>query len=329
MMTHNVAHRTRTIWLAALLLVALVALSACFPGVPQDSTPAPEATPAIEVPTADITFVTATPSRRPRQAEVAQGAAEPGPQDRYGEINVEYPVRINPEASDVVRILVQVPPELASTEPVPFDRIVIPPDAPPIVGQAETYRATILVSPVMRMELSSPTLGVQAIQPEQQKVDLTVGAEPTLWAWFIVASKNEGLHTFALKVFLGDDTNPSWIRTFQIEVVSGTGMVPAPTPVPFVDRPGGVATIGALATVIAALIGLLGVLISQGKLRGLTPTDGLRRRRLALLQKNLAYLREQEASYGGWDAPVRLKNQIDATKAEIVELEAKLKKEQA
>lgn len=326
MMKRDSAHRNRIALLVTGLLMALTALSACFSGTQGQPTETPPTlTAAVEAPTAAITFVTPTSSRRPRQAEVAQGATGPAPQDRYGEINVEYPLRINPEASDVVRILVQVPPELASSAPVLFDRIIIPLDAPPIVGQAETYRATILVSQTIRMELSSPTLGVQAIQPDVQKVDLSIDAGPTLWAWFVVAPKNVGLHTFALKVFLGDDTSPSWIRAFQIEVVSGTGVVP--TPVSFIDRPGGVALIGALATVIAALIGLLGVFISQGKLRGLTPTEGSRKRRLAILERNLAHWRQQAAGYGALDVPVRLHNQIQATEDEIVTLKAKLKEE--
>jgi len=311
--------------MGAALTGLLILVSACFPAAMQDPTATPvQLTAAVENPTAGITFVTPTASRRPRQAEVAPGVADPAPQDRYGEINVEYPVRINPEASDVVRILVQIPPELASTAPVLFDRIIIPPDAPPIVGQAETYRATILVKQRMRMELSSPTFGIEAIQPDTQKVDLSIDADPTLWAWFVVAPKNLGLHTFALKVYLGDDVQPGWIRTFQIEVVSGPGVTP--TPAPFIDRPGGVALIGALATIIAALIGLLGVLVSKGYFR-LTPTVGSRRRRLVILQNNLDYLEEQAAGYGASDIPVRLHNQIQTTQNEITALKQKLAKE--
>lgn len=98
---------------------------------------------------------------------------------------------------------------------------------------------------------------------------------------------------------------------------------PTQTPVPFVDRPGGTAIISAIATVIAAIIGLIGVFIAQGRV-SVIGTKSSYKRRLKTLHNNLNLLEEQKANYG-LDVPIKLINEIQMVEKEIAELEEKLR----
>ncbi len=295
-------------------------------------TPAPTTTP-IPLPTptvGEIPLPTATRGSFPgtsgtgRQSLEVSSGTEVTDTDLFGEINVEYPIRLSAGSSDVVRVLIQRPPELASVSPVSFERITIPPDAPPIIGELEAYRATILIQNQMRLELTSPTFIVQNLEPAAQVVAVAPGSDPTLWAWSIAAPNTPGLHILALTVYLGDNPNPVWIRTFQLEVISSTALA-TPTPLPLIDRPGAVAVLGAVATIIAALIGLLGVLIGKGYVPFI-PTKAGRQRRLQILKRNLEHLKEQAALYGPLDVPIGLANQLRLTEKEIADLEEQKEK---
>jgi len=203
------------------------------------------------------------PAGKKAKLETAAGT-EPKSTDMFGEINVNYPVRFSTGSSDVVRVLVQRPPALASLTMGDFDRIPIPPDAPPIVGATSLYRATILILNQMRLELTSPTFSISPIYPADQPVNTDPGANPAVWAWTVVAPETPGLHVLVLQVFLGDDAVPVWGRSFQVEVV-GTEALATPTPQPpFIDTTGGKVLIGAITTIIAALIGLFGTLVGKG-----------------------------------------------------------------
>ena len=244
--------------IAAAIVLACVGVSTMFsvglqaPTHTETVTPLPTATAKIPHPT-----------NKKMQVETASGT-EPEPTDTFGEINVNYPVRFSAGSSDVVRVLVQRPPALASLGIGDFDRIPIPPDAPPIVGATSLYRATILIWNQMRLELTSPTFSVSPIYPAAQTVNTDPGADPAVWAWTIVAPETPGLHVLVLQVFLGDDDVPVWGRSFQVEVV-GTEALATPTPPPpFIERPGGKVVIGAITTIIAALIGLFGTLVGKG-----------------------------------------------------------------
>ena len=217
-------------------------------------TPTPQPTATAKIP---------HPTGKRTELETAAGT-EPKPTDTFGEINVSYPVRFSVGSSDVVRVLVQRPPALASLGMGDFDRIPIPPDAPPIIGATSLYRATILIWNQMRLELTSPTFSISPIYPAEQSVNTDPGADPAVWAWTVVAPETPGLHVLVLQVFLGDDTAPVWGRSFQVEVV-GTDALATPTPPPpFIERPGGKVVIGAITTIIAALIGLFGTLVGKG-----------------------------------------------------------------
>jgi hypothetical protein len=98
------------------------------------------------------------------------------------------------------------------------------------------------------------------------------------------------------------------------------------TPVPFFQSPAGVATIGAVATIIASLIGLLAVILGKDRLPIIGTKAGYRRR-LKILYNNLNHLKEQEALVGPIDISLKLANEIQLIEEEIAELEKKLEDE--
>lgn len=223
--------------------------------------------PETVVPTATNTPRIPRPSGTRLQFETTAGT-EPNPAAIFGSVNVSYPLRFSPGSSDVLRVLVQRPPALASLTAGDFDRIPIPPDAPPIVGTVNHYEATILIQNSMRMELTSPTFAVDALNATEQPVNTNPGSEATLWAWTVVAPEAPGLHVLVVQAFLGADSAPVWARSFQVEVLSADTL----RDTPFLESSGGKIIIGAVTTIIAALIGLFGTLAGKGII--LKPKDG-------------------------------------------------------
>lgn len=217
--------------------------------------------PASKTPTA-VVAATATAKKPPDTSGTGkfpfEGTVDADADSQFGQIDVEYPLRFTPGSSDVLRALIAMPPEMASLKPIAFERIPVPTDAPPIIGETTAYQATILVAGTMRLELSSPTIAVDALTALTQSVDVGNAGNSTMWAWSLVAPETAGLHVLVLKTFLGDDPNPVWLRSFQVEVTAPE------TNIPFWDRPGGTALIGAFTSILGALIGLLGVLIGKG-----------------------------------------------------------------
>lgn len=217
--------------------------------------------PASETPTT-VVAATATAKRPPDTSGAGklpfEGITDADADSQFGQIDVEYPLRFTPGSSDVLRVLIAMPPELASLTPIAFERIPVPTDAPPIIGETKSYQTTILVADTMRLELSSPTIAVAMLTELTQSVDVAGNGDSTMWAWSLVAPETTGLHVLVLKAFLGDDLNPVWLRSFQVEVLAPK------TPTAFFDRPGGTALIGAITSILGALIGLLGVLIGKG-----------------------------------------------------------------
>ncbi len=151
--------------------------------------------------------------------------------DVLGEINVEYPIKMSPGSSDSVIISIYIPDKLVSLVPMAIERIDIPPDVPPIIGELSSYQSTILVREIMRVELSSPTFEIESQYPSTQLVNINAIAEPTFWAWTIVAPNATGAHVLTIRVYLGDNDSPSWVGSLEIEVTEFTP-TPIPTPMP-------------------------------------------------------------------------------------------------
>ncbi|MBD3251020.1 hypothetical protein GF380_00875 [Candidatus Uhrbacteria bacterium] len=144
-----------------------------------------------------------------------------------GEINVEYPIRMSPEMSDMVIASIFIPEALANLKSSDIIRIVIPADEPPIIGELNLHKTTILIAEAMRVELSSPTFEFEALKPSRQNVSIQEINQETFWAWTIQAPSILGTQIFTMKVYLKEDINPVWIGSFYVQVIR-----PSDTPQP-------------------------------------------------------------------------------------------------
>ena len=157
--------------------------------------------------------------------------------ESVGELELEYPARMSPGSSDIVRLSIQIPEALVSLSPMSVERVAPPEGASGPIGAVASDRATVLLGPEMRVELSSPTFGVAAESPAVQRVALERIAEPTFWVWSLVAPERPGSHVLTLKLYLGAEaTQPSWLRAYTVAVIApsptATPVVPTETPEP-------------------------------------------------------------------------------------------------
>lgn len=308
---------------------------------PMDNTPTP---------TPMTTLTPAPTSTKP--LEMAQETTITD-KDALAQLEVEYPVSLRPNESANIFLKIYVPPELASIEPEVFTRIIIPPDEPYKLRELKTHYSVILASRVMRVELSSQAFQIEDIYPATQEVDLDAGNKATVWGWNIVAPGSAGRHELTCKVYRGEDEAPNWVGSIEVEVTESTPtptatpsptatpvpptathtptsvpptatFTPTPTPVPFLQTPAGTTLIGTGGTIIAALItGLIGFYVARDSFP-VIGTKARYRKRLEVLENNLARLREQEAEYGPLNVPTHLANEIEETEKQIAETEAKL-----
>jgi len=187
-------------------------------------TPSPTVVPTEAQPTATVT-VTSTPEP---EVEIL-GDTDISNDSVLGELEVEYPMQMSPESSNIVIVSIYVPIQLASASPMSIERIVVTPDAPRIMGKVSSYYATMLIAKTMRVELSSARGGfeIENLYPPVQQVNIYDLRKPTYWAWTIKAPSTLGSHVLVIRAYLGEAANPSWVGCIEIEVVELT-----PTPVP-------------------------------------------------------------------------------------------------
>ncbi|MFN8458743.1 MAG: hypothetical protein U0401_29500 [Anaerolineae bacterium] len=307
------------LWLIfrAALIVIIVGLSLYYfigPGITFSPTPTPTPPPTASPAPAETAHIT---SPQPTEVEIAQD--QPArPNDNLGEVEVKYPLRMSPGSSDSVFTSIYIPPALVSVGPVEIDRIDIPPDAPPIIGELNTYHATIIVSETMRVELSSPTFVVEKQYPDLQAVTLQTANQPTFWAWTIVAPETAGQHTLTLRIFHGQEERPMWLRSIKIEVTT-------PKAASFWSTSVGLTVLGVGGILVVVLmVGVIGYVRARDTFP-LIGTKASYQRTLKTLYRNLARLEEQSAQYG-LDVPTKLANEIDLTREKIAEIEERLKK---
>jgi flagellar basal body-associated protein FliL len=231
---------------AAILLVAAVLTVLIVLAQQQGGTPGP---PPTATPTERVAAsATQEPTREEEPSapepvlETTEGT-EVTEQGMLGEVEVEYPIHMSPGSSDLLILSIYIPPQLASLAPVSVARVEIPPDAPEIAGKHETHRSTILVAETMRVELSSPTFVIESHYPPLREVDTRHVNVATVWAWDIAAPDTPGLHVLTARVYLGEQTAPSWVRGFEIDVhelppTAAPTQPPAltPTPLPALRR---------------------------------------------------------------------------------------------
>jgi hypothetical protein len=109
------------------------------------------------------------------------------------------------------------------------ERVEIPEDAPAVQGEVNRYQATIKLARTMRAELHALGFEVEELYPSRQAVDIDQINQPTIWAWNIKAPGTVASHNLVLQIYLGDDPQPSWVRSFKVDV-SGTPEPPAVSP---------------------------------------------------------------------------------------------------
>ncbi|MEJ2208165.1 MAG: hypothetical protein P8129_03910 [Anaerolineae bacterium] len=252
---------------------AIVVVVSQTPGATAATTPT--GSPSTPVEPGSTSTPTASPSPAPTIVVETATGTELTADTTLGEASVEYPLYMNPGASDFVNLSVYVPPMLASVKPMSVERVQIPEDAPAVQGEVNRYRATIMLARTMRAELHALGFEVEELYPRQQAVDIEQINQPTIWAWNIKAPETAASHNLVLQVYLGNDPQPSWVRSFTVDV-SGTPEPPAVPPL-------------VLGIVIAVLVlgnGLLGLVLFRL----------LRRKRRSVFQRrhgyDLASLRE-------------------------------------
>jgi hypothetical protein len=153
--------------------------------------------------------------------QVVEGT-EVDSQSTLGEAKLEYPVTMSAGSSDMVILSIEVPLQLASLDPTSIVRVQIPPGAPHVLGTEHVYRTTILVGRKMRAELSSPAFAIDPLHPATQPVEIQPLGKPTVWAWSVQAPDFSGLQLLTVRIYLGEQAEPSWVGGFQVKVTGAS-----------------------------------------------------------------------------------------------------------
>lgn len=210
---------TAALWLCVALAVG-AALWGCGSLPPDEAAVTVVATqaPAAEPEAVEPTESAPTPTPPPTAAAIVVEAAPDAPQaESLGKLDVTYPVRMAPQASDTVILELSVPELLAAAEPVAVARVE---EAEPISEDLGRYDAVIFLAPRMRAELTSPGLTVEALTPAEQPVAINAIDAPTSWAWTVQAPGTPGKQVLTLRLFRSGDDAPMWIGSLRVNVVS-------------------------------------------------------------------------------------------------------------
>jgi hypothetical protein len=257
----------------------------------------------------------------PPKIEVEMSAAADVANSTLGQLTVNRPLRMSPGSSDSFFVALRIPEQLASTIPIEVEIITIPEDAPPVIGQRGEDMVPLLVTAQMRAEIVAPTFVPVSTDPAIQPVNLAEIDDPTFWVWTLTAPTAVGLHDVTLKIH---QVHPDGIRLaippriYKIEVVPLPGTEADEDS--FWQSPLGVALVGGLFTILATVIGAY---LGREHLPVINSTAS-KRRRLQRLANNLNYLQEQAANYGPNNVPLKLHNDIAATREAIAQLEQEL-----
>ena len=246
----------RTIIHKISLFLSIVILCLILPGCGIQPT---QTSTTTEVPTEIIL----PPTESPQNTQVETTAGVIPNKEIVGNLNIQYPVKINSGSSKTISLHINIPAELASLENYQVD--ARQPDNPHPLGKYSDFSTLILVSAKMRVELVAPNFTVQELYPSEQTLDLSVPNPHADWGWTITAPGLPNEYVLVVKVFLAENPVPAWVGSFDVEVTDPT-ILPTPAPVP-TDRPYSdriledladniVTLIGALLTTIVALIGL-------------------------------------------------------------------------
>ncbi|MCB0162770.1 MAG: hypothetical protein KDI79_01000 [Anaerolineae bacterium] len=291
---------------------------------------------------------TATPTVLPSPVAIDETAEAV----RLGEMAVERPFAMIQGASASWVVEMYIPEQFTSLEmPTGVEFVQVGLSEPPEAGALySTDRVALWLSRYMQVELRVPA-GFTLNGPPTvwKEINLDSPRPYVVWEWLLTAPDRPGSHEILLNIYQAQvapnttesapiDTRQRAIppRRYKIEVVPYTPtpvpvITPVPTPVPatatpiptmtpapFFDRPGTTAAMGALATIVAAIIGVVGVLAAKDRLPLLT--KGQQRRSLAKQisekTRRLNLLKERQARQGFFTDPAVL--------AEIQDIEADL-----
>lgn len=310
-------------------------------------------------PTLAIAGTTRTPSPRPPTdtPTVLPSPVAIDEKPKLGEMAVERPMVMAQGESASWVVEMSIPAQYASIEiPTGIEFVKVSSAALPEEGALySTDLVPLWLSRYMEIELRAPagfTLdGPPAVWKE---IKLDDPRPYMVWEWLLTAPDKPGTHEILLNVYQAKvaptnatsgtevDTRERAIppRRYQIKVVAYTPtpvppsatptptptITPTPTPVPFFDRPGTTTSIGAFATIIAALIGVVGVLAARDRIPLLT--KGQKRqslqKQIAEKTRRLNLLKEQQARHGINTDPAVL-TEIEDLGSEIEQLEQELK----
>jgi len=167
-------------------------------------------------------------------------------QDRLkvGELEIEYPPVMTMRASETIALSVFIPVKIASADLLEFERILIPPNQPGIIDRLSNFSTNTVLYDSMRATLRSTSFTIEPLQSDESRfVDIDTPNTRTTWQWIVQAPDFPGEQVIAVSVYLGNESQPSWVGSIQIEVGTPTNTPPSPptstaTPVPVLKRIG-------------------------------------------------------------------------------------------
>ena len=316
--------------------------------------PTPTTTPATweETPVAGEGTATPTPTSLPSPVAT-----------RLGEMKVEYPSTMIQGTTARWLVEMYIPQEFASLElpPVPLEFQPDSPEPPKDGSEYSTKQVKLKLSRYMQVQLVVPPgFTLDGPPPTIWKyIDLNDSWPYMSWEWQLTAPDKPGNYSIRLSVYwsefapttgndLSIDPRQPARRPLQYTIIvvpytptptfaptptpvppiatATPTITPTPTPVPFID-PGIAATgIGALTSIVVALIGLVGVFVARDRIPPFTKGQKRRSLEKQIVEKTrrLELLKEQSARHGD-DTDPAIIIEIEDLEAEIPPLEQELK----
>jgi hypothetical protein len=244
----------RTVLLKVTFFLSIIILCLLLPGCGVQPT---QASMTTEVPT-EIKLPPTIPQQN-NQVEITAGVIPN--KEIIGNLNIQYPVKINSASSKTISLHINIPAELASLDNYQVD--ARQPDNPHPLGKYSDFSTLILVSAKMRVELIAPNFTIQALYPSEQILDISSPNPHADWGWTVTAPKLPNEYVLVVRIFIAENPVPSWVGSFDVEVTEPAALpTPAPTSKPYSERiledlaNNAVTLIGALLTTIVAVLGL-------------------------------------------------------------------------
>lgn len=155
---------------------------------------------------------------------------------RVGELEIEYPPRMMVQESETVALSVFIPRKIASVSLLEFERIPISANQPGTIDNLSNFSTFTVLYDSMRADMKSTSFTIEPLQSDEPRpVDLNAPEVKTTWQWIIQAPDFPGEQVIVVSVYLGDETQPSWVGSIKIDVTS-PAPEPTTTPAPVLVR---------------------------------------------------------------------------------------------